>query len=650
VAVTLFLSSVGLVLAAGVAAMVLRSMPARADGAFRILSGAGCLLGFGVAVSVLAGADVGELRIDTGLPGGSWVFGIDALSALFLVAIFVVGGASAHYGVTYLGRERSQRAVGAEHLLVAVLIASLAMVMASRAVVPFLIAWEVMALSAYLAIVFERERAEVRRAGLLYVVATHTGTLSLFGMFAVWAGETGDMTFAALSDKAPSVLGPFVWLLLPAFLGFGLKAGMIPLHFWLPSAHAAAPSHVSAILSGVVIKSGIYGIMRVVLLLGYPPAWLGWFLLVAGAVSGILGVIWALAQHDLKRLLAYHSVENIGIILLGLGAGVLGLAYEHPEVALLGFGGAALHTLNHALFKSLLFLGAGSVIQAVGTREIDRLGGLARRMPRTAVAFLIGSAAIVGLPPLNGFVSEWLVFRSLLSIFDGLEGRVAIVFTAALGLIGALALACFAKVVSVLFLGEPRGVDFRYARESESGMTGPLLLLAGVCIAIGLLPVLVVPAMLRVGALMSGAEATPRLLRDPAAVSLTILAIALTVVAAAVWWVHGRVTRARARAESDTWSCGYDRVSPRMQYTASSFAAPILVAFRPVAGVSVVRTEERYETHATDPVMDGLVLRAWRSVHDAAARIRPLQRGRLSHYLLYIVVTLVALLLYLLWG
>src|SRR6266511_1794047 len=291
-------------------------------------------------------------------------------------------------------------------------------------------------------------------------------TLLLFALFAIWAGGRSDLSFDVLAAHPPFSAGVGGMILAVALIAFGLKAGAVPFHFWLPEAHAAAPAHVSALMSGVVIKMGIYGLLRTVVLFGPPPPWWGWVVLVLGACSGVLGVVWALAQHDIKRLLAFHSVENIGIILLGIGAGALGMAYGHPLIAVLGFAGAALHTLNHALFKSLLFLGAGSVIHATGARDIDRFGGLARRMPTTAAAFLVGSAAIVGLPPLNGFVSEWVVFHALLrGASAGDAMRLAGLAVVVLAFIGALALACFVKVVGVLYLGTPRDLVATTARE-----------------------------------------------------------------------------------------------------------------------------------------------------------------------------------------
>lgn len=645
---TLVAWCIGFLVVAGLASAALWRRPAVADLAYRVCVAAAVVAGSVPALRVLGGGTVASASVLTPMPGGPWVFGLDALSALFLLLILWAGAASAFFGTTYL-RGRTTRAVRASHFFFATLLAALALVVVACAALPFLIGWEIMALSSYAAIVLDHTHADVRRAGMLYLVATHVGTLALFAVFAVWGSGARDLTFASLAAHAPGPVAQ-VAVLVAALVGFGMKAGIVPLHFWLPEAHAAAPSHVSAVMSGVVIKMGIYGLLRVTLLLGTPPAWWGWLLLAAGTTSGVLGVVWALAQHDIKRLLAFHSVENIGIILVGLGAGALGVAYGHPLMAVLGFAGAALHTVNHALFKSLLFLGAGSVTHATATREIDRLGGLARRMPATAATFLIGSVAIVGLPPLNGFVSEWLVFRSLLAAgLTHTPARVAVLAVAALGLIGALALACFAKVVGVVFLGAPRDTGVAEAHESPAGLTAPLAVLAAACVAIGLAPVLVVPPVLRVGGLVAGVPLADVWSggADAAALSATWFALGLAGAAAMSWAMVAWRTARRPRAPAATWGCAFGAPTARMQYTASSFAAPLLAAYRGASGLRTDRTAVAFATHPTDPVLAGAIVPAWHGVSRAAQLLRPLQRGRLSLYLLYVVGALVATLGYL---
>jgi hydrogenase-4 component B len=637
-----FFFGLGLILAGGMAA-------GRSGILFRLLVAAGCIVGSLPAFTVLAGGAPRRASVPVHVPGGPWVLGIDALSAWFLLIVFSVGAAAALYGVSYLGRGHDPARASRAHLLLSFLLISLALVVTAAAAMPFLMAWELMAIWAYLLIVFENEKPDVRQAGLLYLIVTHTATLALFALFALWGAQARDLTFDALAAAGPSLPGQGAAVLTLALFAFGLKAGIVPLHFWLPEAHAAAPSHVSAVFSGVMIKTGIYGLLRVLLLLGGAPAWWGWTVLSLGVVSGVLGVLWALTQHDLKRLLAYHSVENIGIILLGIGAGALGVAYHHPVVAVLGFAGATLHTLNHALFKSLLFLGAGTVVQATGTRDIERLGGLAKRMPLTWAAFLAGSVAIVGLPPLNGFVSEWVTYQALLA-GETLEGpiRLQALAVAGLALVGALALACFAKVCGIVFLGQPRMPEAWSAKEAEWGMLLPLFLLVLACAFIGLVPAVAVGASVRIGAAVAsvgagGAGAMPRHLVAAAQAAGWISAGLVLLVALMALGRSRR--RSRRRPRQPTWRCGYAYGEPRMQYTASSFAAPLIAAYQPIAGVRVERSRSAFRSYPTDLVLARGVRPLWHGLRWTAERLRPIQQGRLPLYLVYLVATVILLLL-----
>ena len=644
-----FLVGLGLMLSGGIAAVLGRRSGA-GDRAYQLLVATGC----GAAVIepfrvVVSGAS-SSLAVAGTLPGGRWIIGLDPLSAVFLLVILFVGGACAVFGTRYVATDRARHSTWFSQLAFAVLITVIALLVAARSVVLFLIAWEMMAISSYVLIVTDHDHAEVRRAGLIYLVTTHTATLVLFVMFALWAGPGGDWSFDALGAASSSLpTGARTAVLLLALLGFGFKAGLVPLHFWLPPAHAAAPSHVSALMSGIVIKTGIYGLLRVLLLLGGAPAWWGWMVLGIGAASGILGVLWALAQHDLKRLLAYHSVENIGIILMGVGTGVLGVAYHDDAIAVLGFAGALLHTVNHALFKSLLFLGAGAVYRATGTRHMEALGGLARRMPLTWLAFLIGATAIIGVPPLNGFVSEWLVFQGLLGAGQSRDVlRLALLGVPALALIGALALACFAKVAGVVFLGTPRTASARAAEERDQGMLAPMLALAGACVALGIVPVL---GLVVTGAATEqladvGAGALPaRVMAGAGAISL--LAAGAAVLAAALWALRALLLRRRTVRWEATWGCAYPGVTPRMQYTASSFASPLLSLFGRWSGVRLERSPASLHTRSLDLVLDGVALPLWNALLRAAVRLRPIQQGRLHFYMLYVMAAVLALLAYL---
>lgn len=648
---TLFVAGLVLWLAAAGAAFAVRHQGARN----RLVTGfalSGSVLAAVPALRVLAGGDSVRVRWAAALPGGDWVIGIDPLSALFVLIVLLVGGACAAYGVAYMRHAGKPDHASSSHAAVAVLVIALAVVVTARSVVLFLGAWEVMAIASFVLIMTEHERPEVRRAGMIYLVVTHTATLALFVMFALWARGAADWTFASLAAAGPPTGAGGVALLACALFAFGVKAGLVPAHFWLPPAHAAAPSHVSAIMSGLVIKTGIYGLIRVVVLAGAPPAWWGWVLLAVGVASAVLGVLWALAQHDIKRLLAYHSVENIGIISMGLGLGALGTAYGHPGLSVVGYGAALLHTVNHALFKSLLFLSAGAVQRAAGTRNIEELGGLARRMPGTWGAFVIGAAAIVGLPPLNGFVSEWLLFLGLFGTARvGDATRMAVLGAPILAVVGALALACFAKVAGIGFLGRPRTEGADRAREVGAGFLAPAWTLAAACVAIGILAGAVVPPVLGVAAGLGGATAG---LSDPvvtgalaSARAVTAFAALLVLLIGVVGFLRWLLLRRVAVRSGPTWACAYPAPTSRMQYTASSFAAPLVRLFGGLAGVREHRGATLFHSGIRDLVLDDVALPAWRVVQRLALRLRPIQQGRLHVYLLYVVAALVALLAYL---
>ena len=638
----------GLFVIAALAQLALHGRRA-ADALFSILVLAGSVLGIATAVSVLRTGVTVSTTIPSALPGGNWVIGVDPLSAVFLVAILGVGALSAVYGIGYM-RYDDEIVPWPSHAFFALEVAALALLVCARSIVPFMGAWEIMAIGSLLLILTEYRHNEARRAGFIYIVATHVGTLALFALFATLARGSNDWTFDALVQAAPLSSGARVAVLALALVGFGVKAGLVPLHFWLPPAHAAAPSHVSALMSGVVIKIGIYGLLRVVWLVGAPPTWWGWTVLVIGALSAILGVLWALAQHDIKRLLAYHSVENIGIILMGLGLGALASAHGHPVLAAIGYGAALLHTVNHALFKSLLFLSAGAVYRETGTRDLELLGGLARRMPIVWLLFAIGAAAIVGLPPLNGFVSEWLLYRGLLEAGQSPENlRLVVLGTAALALVGGLALACFAKVAGVVFLGTARSPRAAEAREPNAWLRAPAIIIAAACAAIGVAPPLVIPVVLRAAGYVESVTLDIDSVADVTSSAWQVARFALILLAATgIAALVMRLLRARvSRRELDTWACGYPAVTPRMQYTASSFAAPLLDVFGAVSGVRTHRGATVFHSEPFDLVLDRAVAPVWAIVQRVAIRLRGLQQGRLRTYLVYVIITLTMLLAYL---
>ena len=311
-----------------------------------------------------------------------------------------------------------------------------------------------MAMAAYFAATAEDDNPDVCRAGWVYLIATHVGTLCLIAMFALWRHATDSFALNPAQGISAEAAGTIFVL---SLIGFGFKAGIMPLHVWLPGAHANAPSHVSAVMSGVMLKMGVYGIIRMTAMLPVTAVWWGGVVLIVGAITGVAGIAFAIGQNDIKRMLAYSSIENIGIIMIGLGLALLGRAFNQPEWILLGLGGALLHVWNHSLFKSLLFFNAGAIIHASHTRNIDQMGGLAKRMPRTMVLFVVGAVAICALPPLNGFASEWLIYSGLFSTLGFGSGQgfpVAAIAAVPLAMIGALAVACFVKILGTVFLGD----------------------------------------------------------------------------------------------------------------------------------------------------------------------------------------------------
>jgi hydrogenase-4 component B len=441
-------------------------------------------------------------------------------------------------------------------------------------------------------------------------------------------------------------LAPLYWLVL---IGFGIKAGLFPLHIWLPSAHANAPSHVSAIMSGVAIKMGVFGLVRFGSWMPL-PAGAGWTVAVLGCGSAILGVAFALGQHDLKRLLAYHSVENIGIILIGLGFAMVAQDRGCPQWGVLALAGALLHVWNHGLFKALLFLGAGSVLHATGTREMSRLGGLWRAMPWTTAFFTLGAMAISGLPPLNGFVSEWLVFSGLFGAGTHQGGALpgAVPAAVLLGATGALALACFIKVCGVVFLGAPRTESTEHARECGRGMRAAMALLASGCLVIGLAPAVFWPALLRVAGAWFHVDAPLDLPNRLVPLETAHLLIALLAVTAAVLTVMQMRSRT---VRAVTWDCGYAAPSARMQYTAESFAGIITGWFAWILRPEVheTRPEDYFPAragrtqHTPETVLERLVAPCGHAVLKLADLARAFQHGKVQAYILYLCGALVLL-------
>ena len=652
-----FLAALAVLFGSGVAALFCRRSTARAAALGAGGAAAGGALGLFAALHALFGTSAPEWAAPWPLAIGSVHLGLDPLSALFLIPVFALTALAAVYAVGYWRNSPPARAAGGWFFF-NLLTAGMALVLAARDAVLFLAAWELMTIASFRLVAFEPERPGAVRAALMYLAASQASAACLFAMFLRLGAASGGTDFAGFADFAARSPDVVSFALALGLLGFGLKAGLMPLHGWLPLAHPAAPSPVSAVMSGVMIKTGIYGLARLTMLAGRPPLAWGWALLAIGIVSGILGVLFALRQHDLKRLLAFHSVENIGIIALGLGLGVVGAAKGLPAVALLGWTGALFHVVNHAMFKGLLFLGAGAAMQGAGSGALDRLGGLLRRMPATGWTFLIGAAAISGLPPFNGFASEFLIyaggFRSLLGPSRALAAG-GVASLAALALMGGLAAACFAKVFGIVFLGEPRTPAAAAATDVGGAQRGPMVALAALCLLLGLgAPFAARPAALAAAA-MAGERAPPSPGAVPAGRELEAVALgglALVALSTALFALSRGLRAGRSVRTGPTWDCGYLRPSARMQYTAASFAQPLLDAFHlgPLARREATPPRAFLaEPTERDAHRVSTLRTRWSAALATAGRqldaLRWMQHGNVHLYALYIALTLLALLL-----
>lgn len=615
-----------------------------------------CLTGAVGALLALLHGEQSAFRGTWTLPLGEPHVALDALSAFFLLCVFVVSGLAAVYASGYLPAFIGKRRLGPAVALFNLLVASMAGVVVARDGILFLLTWEVMSFASFFLVTFENEREDVRRAGMMYLIASQFGVIFLFLLFVLLGRSSGTYDF----DRFAATGGLASTGFLLAVVGFGSKAGFWPLHIWLPDAHPAAPSHVSAVMSGVMIKLGIYGLLRTLTFLGPPADWWSTVLLLIGAISGLTGIVHALAQRDLKRRLAYSSVENVGLIALGVGLGLLGESYGNALVSFFGYSGALLHVLNHGLMKGLLFQGAGSVIHGTGSRSIDSLGGLSRKMPTTALSFLVGCVAICGLPPLNGFIGEWLIyvgaFRGAASLPTA--GAVsALVAIPVLALMGGLAAACFVGAFGTVFLGEPRTEAVPRAHEAGLAMRSTMLTGSLLCLGIGLWPAgvlrLVVPAASLVGRMpeLSSEASSPLLAMSRFAV---VLALVVLVLALLRW----ALLRGREVTHEGTWGCGYAAPSPRMQYTSSSFAQPLLAPFAPITDVRIDEdgpsgffpARARFHEHIGDLAGERFLIPGTRRVVRLLSQLRVIQQGRVQLYIVYIVATLVALLVWQLMG
>jgi len=637
------------------------------------------LLTVSAALSIIAGiagllthASV-ALTLPVGLPWLPMHVRLDALGAFFLLTIGALLIAVSLYSIGYVKEYTGRKGFASLGIFMGLFVAGMQGIVLADDAFTFMLFWELMSVSSYFFVSFEHEHEENRKAGYVYLIMAHVSGLLILGSYATLYASAGSFEFSAMRE---AVLTPFwasVGFLLAAF-GFGMKAGVVPMHVWLPEAHPVAPSNASSLMSGIMIKVAIFGFIRVVwdlIGIGDFQWWWGTLILLAGSSSAVTGVLLALQQHDLKRLLAYHSVENIGIILIGLGLGMIFAYYGHPVLAALGLIAGLYHTINHALFKGLLFMGAGAVLNATGTRNMEEMGGLIHRMPVTAIVFLVACVSISALPPFNGFVSEWLTFQTAL-LAPQLEGSLIpmlIPFSAAmLALAGALAATCFVKVYGIVFLGQPRSAPAADAHEIDGWMKLGMAIPAVLCLLLGILPTVFIPLIDAVPQLLIHASLTASvhahgwlwltpISEERASYSAPIAFFGMLVLGSLIYWLlhPGR----QAVRRTPFWSCGNPHVNTRMQYTATSFAQPLRRIFsgiyQPVEHVEIDRPDHklltrsiRYEVHAQDI--------SWRFIYRPLLALterigdwvaKQHQRG-VHAYLAYMFVTVLILLGFLL--
>jgi len=575
-------------------------------------------------------------------PQFQFSFFVDRLAAFFLALIAVVSVTVAIYSVPYV--EHTEHEVR-KNLIVSfmnVFIVSMVLVVASFSMFSFLFFWEIMALSSFLLVMVEFEKKETQKAGIFYFVMTHLSTLFLLFAFLFIYTVTGTFDMAQIRADPLIVSVAFVFL----FLGFGIKAGIIPFHKWLPYAHPASPSNISALMSGVMIKVAIYGLIRFLLLLPM-ETWWGILILAAGTTSAVLGVIYALKEHDIKRLLAYHSIENIGIILIGVGLYVIFSLAGLEAIAFLALAGALFHTLNHAVFKSLLFMTSGSIVNATGTRNIEEMGGLIKRMPKTALLFLIGAVSISALPPFNGFISELMIFQVFFQTTALANPFLEVILIASLAvfaLTSALAAACFVKAFGITFLALPRSEEAKGAKESPKLMIIGPAILAGLCVALGVFSLQLfgvlgfsfpLPNMLFIGAVLAG---------------FYVFTFAM---------LHEVANRRERIAE--TWGCGFPTQTSKMEYTASGFSEPIVTILKSIFRTQkksersyyddrdVVFKDGKAEIHLVKFFEERLYLPVANFVRKVSLKVDNLQRGDVDLHVAYAFATIVVFLLIIWW-
>lgn len=641
----------------GAAAFALSRWPRCASGTGVAAAVLGAVMGLAPTSQVLLDGNPASRIFPWDAAHGWFHVEIDPLGAAFLVPMLGLTILSAVYGGDYLFAYRDRKLLGAPWFYFNCFVAGMALTLIARTVLVFFVAWEIMSVAAYFLVTLEHEKEEVRRAGWVYLVAAHLGAAFLFAAFLVLGSrtESQDFTrFQLMLTLSPAESG-VVFVL--ALIGFGAKAGLVPFHVWLPEAHPAAPSHVSALMSGVMIKVGIYGLIRILTFLGPPAPWWGLSLAAIGMVTALVGISLALQQRDIKRILAYSSIENVGLIALALGVGVWGQAMHRPIVAAVGFTGALLHVWNHAAMKGLLFLAAGSVVHGIGTRDVERMGGLMKCMPWSAGAMTLGAVAIAALPPLNGFTSKWLMYLALLQCGlppDTDQGLAALLSVGLLALVGGMAGLVFVRLIGIALLGSARSPAVENAHESSLWMRGPMLFLVGSCVLLAALPscgvnLLGWPVVQILGS-RDAAAFDALVLAENSMVSIGMMNAALLAVIGVISLVLVVVLRRSKSTEGPTWGCGYTQPSARIQYTSRSFGELLEKYFLPrflhsrstrVAPDGLFPAPGAFAAQNPDPFSEKWYEPFFARWARRFVWLRILQQGQVNIYLAYIVLTVV---------
>lgn len=586
---------------------------------------------------------------------GTVNFIIDPLSAFFVLVISCLSFLGTVYACGYIKPYLNKDMNLSSHtFFLMILTASMTGVVTVQNSLLFLVLWEIMSLSSFFLVIFEGHKKEVLAAGIKYLVYMHISMIFILSAFVILNIHSDSFDFADFVNilNNNTQLADVVFLL--AFVGFGTKAGFLPFHNWLPDAHPAAPSHVSGIMSGVMIKTGIYGILRMICLTGVPSKFTAYLVLCISVISALWGVLYAITQHDIKRLLAYHSLENIGIIGIGIGVGLLGMVYNNPVVALFGFGGGILHILNHAIFKPLLFFGAGSIYKQTHTRNVELLGGLIKKMPYSSLLFIIGSAAICGLPPFNGFISEILIYAGMVFGLANAENIAVflsmIISLASLALIGTMAILCFTKVSGVMLLGNPRSEHSEnVSSDSEKVMIIPMFILAVFTLLIGFFPQYAVLTVINPVLEIAGNDAFLPIIGSMAGLlkilsMLFFIFLGIFLIIACLRFFAGRKYRVH-----NTWGCGYDRGNERMQYTASSYADLFVSTLKPLfKRISHIKKpkelfpkEAYYEMEIEDLEEAYIVKPLIKLDEKFLSKFERIQNGNMQQYILFGLIFLV---------